>query len=178
MTHCVDFWKKWKTEPNFCGLGSSVAKQYDKYLTFVDEFSTEFEIDSDIVYRNVPQSSIKRILQFKKSSDIRKKAEKSIADTLKSKRAITSKYVDSVIEIVPRTKKLITEPKVVIAPLSESHQETIASNQIKDKIRMLTTVLTTGQIEVLLEVAKQNNLDNEYEAMVMVIKWASEKINK
>jgi hypothetical protein len=176
MTHCIDFWQKWKREPNFCGLGSSTAKSFDRYIDFVEDFSKEFGISHDVVYRNVPQSAVKPILHFKKDSDVRVKATQKIAETLNGKHAVTVKFVNSVIGVPTVPSKMIEEPKVIIAPMSEQHREAIVSNNVKDKIRLLTSALSTGQIAVLSKVMEQNELNNEYEAISLVIKWAGDRL--
>lgn len=176
MAHCIDFWRKWKSEPNFCGLGGSTAKMYDEYLNFVDDFSKQYDIDPDIVYRNAPQSAIKPILRYRKNSEVRTRVTQAIAETLKSKHAITGKYVNEIVGLPTIPKKMMEEPKVIVAPISEPHREVINSNAIKDKIRLLTSALTSGQMNILSEVAKINQLDNEYEAMALIIKWAAEKL--
>lgn len=175
MTHCVDFWEKWKREPNFCGLGTGTANSFDKYIDFVEDFSKEFGIAQDIVYRNVPQSAVKTILRFKKNSSVRRDATQKIAETLRGKNAVTVKFVSSIIGTETRPK-LIEAPKVIVAPISESRQDAIVSNNVKDKIRLITTALSSGQIAVLLKVMEQNNLDNEYEAISLLIKQAGERI--
>lgn len=178
MTHCIDFWQKWKREPNFCGLGSSTAKSFDRYIDFVEDFSKEFGISHDVLYRNVPQSAVKPILHFKKDSDVRVKATQKIAETLNGKHAVTVKFVNSVIGVPTVPSKMIEEPKVIIAPISEQHRETIESNNVKDKVRQITAALSTGQMNVLTKVMEQNGLNNEYEAISLVIKWASERVDK
>lgn len=178
MTACSDLYKKWKTEPNFCGLGKDEANYIDKYIDFVDDFSKEFGIAEEVVYRNAPRTAVKPILRFDKKSDVRKKVTAAIADTLKSKHAISTKFVNLEIGLPAVPKKMVEEPKVIVAPISEQHAEAIKSNKIADKIRQLTVALTPGQMNVLLSVMKLNNLDNEYEAISLVIKWAAERVNR
>lgn len=173
MTHCVDFFKKWKKEPNFCGLGKTACSDIERYLVFVDEFSSENGMDAEAVYRNVPQNAVKPILKFKKDSDIRKRASKEIAKTLKSKQAVTGKYVNSVIGIIPRPKTYINPP---VAIVSEGGKEAFATNLVKDKVRLITSALSVGQLKVLTNVMEKEKLNNEYEAIGVVIKWASERL--
>jgi len=175
MTHCVDFFKKWKKEPNFCGIGKASCKGIEQYLEFADDFASEHGIDVSIVYRNVPQSAVKPILKFKRDSDIRKKASKSIAQTLKDKHAITGKYVNSIIGIDATPRKVIqTLPAVSATQSTDSHSD----GSIKDKIRLINNALTTGQLNVLHKVMSIYELNNEYEAIGLIIKWASERVEK
>jgi hypothetical protein len=175
MTHCIDFWKKWKKEPNFCGIGKSSAKMYDKYLDFVDNFSKEFGFEPEVVYQNVPQTAVKGLLRFKPESDIRKRAESQIAQTLQDKHAVTSSYVSYIIGLGPTTKPLITSP--IVAAASGISKEVLEATEVKDRIRLINNALTTGQHNILLEVMSAENLDNEYEALAKILIWAKERIN-
>ena len=175
MTHCIDFWKKWKKEPNFCGIGKSSARQYDKYLDFVDNFSKEFGFEPEVVYQNVPQTAVKALLRFKPESDIRKRAETQIAQTLRDKHATTSSYVNYIIGLGPTTKPLIASP--VVAAASGITKEAFNKADITDRVRLIVAALTTGQYNILLEVMKAEELDNEYEALARVLVWAKERIN-
>jgi hypothetical protein len=175
MTHCVEFFRKWKKEPNFCGLGKSACNVVEQYLSFVNDLSSDHGINEDIVYRNVPISSVKPLLKFKKDSDIRKKASRSIAQVLNSKQGVTGKYVNQVIGIDVSRKKFIQTQKT---PQSEIPTESLKTNKLKDKIRLITSALSSGQMDILIDVMKSNNLENEYEALSLIIKWASERIKQ
>lgn len=144
----------------------------DSYLAFAEEFSKDYGFDVNIIYRNVPSSAVKPILRFKRDSDIRKRAEKAIAQTLKDKHAVTGKYVNTVIGIIPEPKKFASSP---IAISSAGAKDAFAVNTVKDKIRLITSALTSGQMKVLTTIMEKHQLNNEYEALSLVIKWASEK---
>jgi hypothetical protein len=173
MTHCADFFRKWKKEPNFCGLGKTACNAIEKYLEFADEFSEEHGIDVGVVYRNVPQTAVKPIMKFKRDSDIRQRATKMIAQTVKDKHAVTGKYVNTIMGIDATPKKFTPSP---IQFTSEPSTPATKTDKIKDKIRLLTSILTTGQLEVLQRVMKEKELDNEYEALAVVIKWSAERL--
>jgi hypothetical protein len=178
MTACSDLYKKWKVEPNFCGLGKVEANYIDKYISFVEEFAKQFDIPEDVVYRNAPRSAVKPILRFRKDSAVRQAAVQAVADTLKGKHSVTSKFVNANIGVQLKPQKMVEAPKVIVAPISEPHRLQIDSNNIKDKMRLITSVLTTGQMMVLTNVMIFAELDNEYEALSLIIKWAAERIGK
>jgi hypothetical protein len=171
---CVDYFRKWKKEPNFCGLGKTTANKVDKYLEFVEEFSEEYKFDEELIYRNVPQSSITPIMRFKKDSDIRSKVKKQIAQTLRDKHAVSLKYVNFLVGIDPTTKPLNQNP--IIQSTSEIPKETFAKNNVKEKLRVISSVLTPGQMGILSDVAKKKDLDDEYAALALVLIWAKERI--
>ena len=175
MTHCIDFWKKWKKEPNFCGIGKSSARSYDKYLEFVDNFSKEYDFEPEVVYQNAPQTAVKTLLRFKPESDIRKRAEQQIALTLRDKHAITSTYVNYIIGMGPSSKPLVTSP--IVAAASSIPKEAFSKAEITDRVRLIRNALTTGQQGILLEVMKAKSFDNEYEALALALIWAKEKLD-
>jgi len=174
MTHCVDFWRKWKKEPNFCGLGKSSARSYDKYLDFAEGFSKEFGFDLEVIYQNAPQAAVKALLRFKPDSDIRVRAEKQIAQTLKDKHSITSSYVNYIIGLGPSIKPLVTSP--VVAAASGISKEAFNKADVTDRVRLIVSALTTGQHNILLEVMKVKDLDNEYAALAQILIWAKERL--
>lgn len=167
---CVDYFRKWKKEPNFCGVGKATENTINKYLEFADEFSNTYKFDIDLVYRNVPQTAVKPLLKFKKDSDIRTKVMKQIAQTLSDKHAISLRYVQQLIGLEPKSKPLVISPAV--AAISEIPQEAFTTNSIKDKIRLITSALPSGQIDMLDEIMKKKDLDNEYAALILAIKTA------
>lgn len=142
MPHCIEYFEKWRKEPNFCGIGKVSANQIDQYLKFVDEFAGEYDIDVAVIYRNCPSTAIKPLLRFKKDSEIRIKAKKEIAEVLKNKQGITSKFINVVIGLPPIPIKMKEEPRVIVAPMSEPHREVVSKNTIKDKIRLITSPCT------------------------------------
>lgn len=174
MTHCPEFFKKWKKEPNFCGVGKAVASNIDRYIDFVEDFSKETGLEEGIIYRNAPLNAVKPILKFKKDSDLRKQATKKIAQTLQGKQAISGKYVASIIGIVAEPRKFVASP---IAATAELAQDALKTNTVKDKIRLINSALTTGQIKILNDIMTKHELDNEYEAVALVIKWAGERLD-
>ena len=172
MTACAELYKKWKKEPNFCGLGKSEASSVNKYIEFVEDFSKEYGIEESIVYRNAPRTAIKPLLKFKKDSDIRKNAAKKISQVLNDKHAITGTYVGAVIGMIPQPKTFVKSPMVIS---SEGVTDSFQKSSIKDKVRLITSVLTTGQMNIVIDVMKKQHLDNEYEAISLIIKWAPER---
>jgi len=167
---CVDYFRKWKKEPNFCGVGKATENTINKYLEFAEDFSNTYKFDVDLVYRNVPQTSVKPLLKFKKDSDIRIKAMKQIAQTLNDKHAISLRYVYQIIGIEPKVKPLVLSPAV--AAISEIPKDAFETNSVKDKIRLITSALPTGQINMLDDIMKKKDLDNEYAALIVAIKTA------
>lgn len=56
MAHCVDFFKKWEKEENFCGLGKNSQKKINRYLEAVaNEFLSD-GVTEDDCYKYLPTS--------------------------------------------------------------------------------------------------------------------------
>lgn len=171
MTHCVEFWRKWKKEPNFCGLGKGSAKSYDRYLQFADEMSSKFDIPVETIYLNAPSGAVKPVLRFKKEGELYRGAMKKIATTLKGKQAVTLKYTNSILGIVSESKPVVDViPKAEIAAV-------VDKTTLSGKIRMINSVLSVGHKKILQEIIGSEHLDNEYEALLIALKWAGERIN-
>ena len=175
MAKCVEFWQKWKREPNFCGVGTQTAKSFDLYLKLADEISEEYGIPVEVIYRNAPQTALKPILRFAKSSKMRQTVKQAVAETIKSKHAITAKYINSVMGREP-VRVFVPEPKTKIAPLSAERREIIATNSISDKIRLMRAALSPGQISVLSDIIRAGYAEDEHGAIAVALKWAGEKL--
>ena len=171
---CVDYFRKWKKEPNFCGVGKATENTINKYLEFVEEFAGEYKFDTELLYRNAPQTAIKPLLKFKKDSDLRLKARKQIAQTLTDKHAISAKYVNFLIGIDPTPKPLAVNP--IVQATAEIPKEVFTKNTVKDKLRILSSALTPGQMGILSDVAEKKDLDDEYAALSLVLIWAKERL--
>lgn len=175
MGHCPSFWRKWRKEPNFCGLGPTTARSYDRYLKFVDELIEEYGIPEDIIYRNATHATIRPLLKFKSDSDIRKKAMRQIAQTIKDKHSITVAYVNHIIGIETPQKPLKVAPPIAAAAgISTEERE---KSTVQAKIRLLNGVLTAGQKNILMVIMNREKLENEYEALAIALIWAKERID-
>lgn len=175
MVRCPDYWKKFRKEPNFCGLGGSTVRQMNKYLDFVDWFSDAYGIHEDIVYNNAPCAAMAPLLRFSKESETWRETSDKVAETLKSKQAVSAKYVEKLIGIEPPRKKAKVSP--VMAVMSEMPKEVFDTKRVSDKIRLINSALTTGQRGILMSVMEKEGLDNEYEALNRVLLWAKARID-
>ena len=165
MTRCGDMYKKWRRERNFCGLGNATAKNIDRYLEFVDELILASGIEEDIIYANVPCSTVNPVLKFKIGSEMRNLVVKKIVQTLNNKQSITLRFVNNVLGIAYEPKKMKPNPLV---PTSEALTK-FDKNKLKDKIRLIYSILDSGQHKILLDTMTKKGLDNEYEALCLLI---------
>ena len=175
MSHCTQFWRKWRKEPNFCGLSKSTVNNHNKYLAYVDWFTSEYDIPEDIVFNNATSAALAPLLRFSRDSDTWKTTSDKIAETLKSKQAVTGKYVEKLIGIEPPKRKIKVSP--VMAVMSEMPKEVFDTKRVSDKIRLINSALTTGQRGILMSVMEREGLDNEYEALNRVLLWAKARID-
>lgn len=175
MTRCVDFYKKWKSEPNFCGLGLGSARDVDKYLSLIEILSQQSDIPEGKFYKYLPLSAAKSLLLFRTDSEIYRTATKKITDDLKKVQSpFTSKdikkllYLDKNESVVPRYH--------FKNPHAKTKGERISAITRKTKLITTTELLTTGQRLVLRKIMEKYDKDNEYSALSFIIRWASEKL--
>ena len=165
MTACADLYKKVKRCGNFCGLGDNEYRMVTKYLDFVEEFTERYGFTEDFVYVNCPRHAVYPALKFKRGSDIRTKVMDEINKTLKDKRSISRKFIELIMGVSPPMKKI----PVPIVPKSEIPSVALTKNLVADKIRLLNSVLTTGQIRILNSCMEKHQLNNEYEAISKIL---------
>ena len=63
MTRCADFWKKWRKEPNFCGLSPQAISEIKGYLELVDKL-VKTGIPEDTIFDMCPSGSCRPVLRL------------------------------------------------------------------------------------------------------------------
>jgi len=172
MTHCVDFFCKWKEEPNFCGIGKAAARDIERYLDFVEGVSTKSDLPTSLFYKYIPVSSAKPILTFKEESGLRQTAVDKIIDEVKKQRCVSLKNVKKYLHIDQKSdmatavkKSHMKHPRVMVS-ISKDTKD----SQLQEKIRLLKDrILTSGQISILQEYARVYHKDNEYAALTSIL---------
>lgn len=96
MTHCLEFWRKWEKEPNFCGLGRSAVQLYNSYLKLVKELS-EQGIDESVTIVTFPEGIARPVHTL--SGDLRARTVKIIVDGLKTGKKFTAQDVKDLLGI-------------------------------------------------------------------------------
>jgi hypothetical protein len=176
VTHCAEFFQKWKKEPNFCGVGRATAQKIDRYIDFVEGFSKEYKIPEEVIVYNAPMGAVSELLRYKEDVEIRKDAEKQIAKVLtEDKKAITSNYVKHIIGITPKTKPIFKSP--VVAAASGISKAVMDTTRVQDRVRLINNASTSGQKNILLEIMSREGLDNEYDAYTKALIWAKERMD-
>lgn len=204
MAHCVDFYKKWKREPNFCGIGNIGVNQISKYLEIVDEL-VNTGLDDEECFKYLSSSSVNYIwfLKLKKGSPIRNEVFNKIISAITNKKAIRKKDIRSWVNfkswsediaeknLAPKEfnefhiaitygKKLLTAGKLEkycenkFACKPDGTQVLVST--LSNKMRYLDLVLTLGQRNILTEMVNRNYGDNEYAALCIVFKWAADRL--
>lgn len=174
MTHCVDFYHKWKREPNFCGMGKQSARTIEKYLDLVGELSETSGLPESLIYVNAPCGAVKNILRFKKGGELRSMAIRKIGTTLKDKKAITAKYVNNILGIGNDTKPL----KSPINPVAlQAAISTAENTTVRDKERLISDLFTAGQKGIILDVMQKKGFDSKYEALSHLLIRGKEAID-
>ena len=63
MTRCADFWRKWRKEPNFCGLSPQAISEIKGYLELVDKL-VKTGIPEDTIFDMCPSGSCRPVLRL------------------------------------------------------------------------------------------------------------------
>ncbi len=178
MTRCVDFYYKWKVEPNFCGLGKTAQRNTERYLEYVEYFSKKYEIPQAVIYKFFPLSSVKYVLRFREGSQPRNIAEEQIAKILAGKRkTISSKTIKKALGIssLPKSGWGILNPvlkRKVSLPTSNPNAPDIVR-----KRQLMRELLTKGQLSTLYEYAIEFGYEDEYAVLAFLIKEASVRVD-
>lgn len=171
MTACKEFYDKLKKDPDFCGLTKKEVETRLKYAEFVKRISEDHGFKEQDVFKNATYNAICPILGFSKNSDLRKQTTEKIVRVLKERKKVTAPVVRHMMGREPEPKP--TKPVVV----TREHATTRFTVTLSDKIKTLTSILSTGQKGILLEIMEQKNCDNEYAALCYLFTlWASGEV--
>jgi len=96
MTRCTDFWKKWRKEPNFCGLSETTVDEIEKYLSTVDKICT-LGLKEDTVYENFPEGAARPLIRMEEG-DPRTNVLNFVVKSLKQGDKLTGKMIQTTIK--------------------------------------------------------------------------------
>jgi hypothetical protein len=66
MSHCHDFFRKWKREYNFCGLRPQDAKEMDRYIDLSEKIAASgAEVDIDFIHDHFTAGAARPLLRCK-----------------------------------------------------------------------------------------------------------------
>ncbi len=92
MTYCIDFFRKFKKEGNFCGLDKTQVSRLNAYLDVVEMLMKQ-KIAEETVYTNFPVGAARPLLSAK--GDERTEALNFVTSALKSGKKITQGSLQS-----------------------------------------------------------------------------------
>ena len=129
MTHCTDFWHKWRKEPNFCGLSPQSISEIKGYLELVDKI-VKTGITEETVFENCPSGACRPLLRLS-DDETRVKGLNYIVSCLKRKEKVTQNDLQTTIagwlkkEVckLPESTQLrrTKEPLLVETPIAPLH---------------------------------------------------------
>jgi len=98
MTRCADFWKKWRKEPNFCGLSPQAISEIKGYLELVEKL-TRSGIQEETIFEMCPSGACRPLLRL---SDDETKTEgiNYLIRHLKDGEKVTAKNLKATINAV------------------------------------------------------------------------------
>jgi hypothetical protein len=129
MTRCTDFWKKWRKEPNFCGLSQNTVDEIEDYLSTVDKICT-LGIKEDTVFENFPEGAARPLLRMDEG-DPRTNVLNFVIKNLKQGEKLTSKIIQTTIksflpdEVVGQGSRKIPQMRKPKAPLPVEKKEPV-----------------------------------------------------
>jgi hypothetical protein len=98
MTHCIQFYHKWKREGNYCGLRKQDAKDIDSYLSLVERISqTPTGLESDFVFDHFTAGAARPLIRCK-DEDVKTKATNYVISCLKRGEDVTGGDLQATIE--------------------------------------------------------------------------------
>jgi len=95
LTHCTDFWHKWRKEPNFCGLSPQSISEIKGYLELVDKI-VKTGITEETVFENCPSGACRPLLRLS-DDETRVKGLNYIVSCLKRKEKVTQNDLQTTI---------------------------------------------------------------------------------
>jgi hypothetical protein len=168
MSHCARwFHMVLKEGPQACGLSKQEFSRFQRYVPFATELAKENGLDEDLVFQNVPMSSISNLIKFKKDTPNRKNAEDHIVKALKSKRRPTAKTIDAALGIESNVKSLRNPD----ATKKEVPRKVILVEKGSDAVKMnewFLSGLNSGQKQQWRDFADRKDIDNEYLAFCYI----------
>jgi hypothetical protein len=124
MSHCVDFWHKWRKEPNFCGLSPQSVSEIKGYLELVDKIK-KAGIPEDTIYEKCTSGACRPLLRLA-DDETRVKGVNYVISSLKRGEKITGGDLQSSINAWLGKE---TVCKVPTKPAPESTQLRTNENQ-------------------------------------------------
>jgi len=123
--HCIDYWRKWQREGNFCGLREQDAKVNDDYLTIVERISCDSTgLDSDFVFDHFTAGAARPLIRCR-DEDVKVKALNYVIACLKRKEDVTGGDLAATIDMfLGRTEKKSTQMRTETPPLPVENDST------------------------------------------------------
>lgn len=158
-----------------CGLSEQTATEIKKAAEFCDDYPE---------FSNCATNSITAILRVE-DEEIRKRVINFACGILKkepqNKFRFTENEIRNIIkQVSPRSKTQSKKDKTTSNTNRAKRTSALYPRQdaqgISSKNRLLTSVLSSGQINTLIEIMEEYDKPDAYSALSLVIKWASERI--
>lgn len=137
MTHCLDFYRKWKRDQNFCGLRKQEAKDIDTYLSIVEKISGNGAgVDSDFVFDHFTAGAARPLIRCK-DPEASTKAMNYVIACLKRGEDVTGGDLDATIKVftgkskekpVPESTQM-RNPDTLQAPIDETPAQSLADRE-------------------------------------------------
>lgn len=161
-----------KADPDIAGICGLMTKDgielAKKYVALKNQLVEDYGLDQDFIRANLSMSAIINLVKFSPASDIRKKATEKIAQALKMERRLTKRDVDTIIGYVPKQPAHpAIKPAEIRLPCNPAITLINAPTNKRSEIALQFCKVAGNSIGVYEELAKKNNLEDEYAAFIV-----------
>ncbi len=207
MPHCVDFWKRWEKERNFCGLSVQHASKLDRHYNFVKTLSQEYCIELEVILKlfSSAASSNSAFIGLKPDSKIREATIKKIIECLREGKQIRQidmiewtgvrTWSDEVAKenLHPlaynsfRAGQQRKQASIERAKTSGTDNMPCAGGQsagdahdfsLESRIGYINRITSVGQKNIISLLISEGHAKDEYDAFSKALGWAVDRIKK
>jgi len=204
MSHCIEFFEKWKKEENFCGIGKVQAGAINRYLETVNELVSGYSLDEKICYKLLPSSAITAtgFLSLNPECPLRKVVLDKIAASLKDGKKLRRIDVVKMTGLNTWTLDFVKEncQKNALATYRSNHAHKLMSIRkaqnvdpnklpwtllggasaqgLEARMNFLKFFSSQGQINILQSIIDVGDAANLYDAYCTALTWASEIVEE
>jgi len=202
MAHCLDFWRKWKQEENFCGVGKLQVRKLNKYLALATELKEKYGIDEEQVYTHLSASAVNNTgLSGLVDCPLRKEVLDKIAANITGQKQVRQLDIlewtgirswtddfakEHLSPLAFRSFKYAgkrnRERAIKRAKLASSDNlqygrgSDAADFPLEARLDYIRRITSIGQANILKQIIDAGHAKDEYDALCVALAWASEKV--
>jgi hypothetical protein len=172
-----------KENPDIAGIcGLMTLEQVElakKYITFKSHLVEEYGIDQDVIRSNLSMRAVENLLKFPPNNEVRSRSTKIIAKCLLDlNRRLTKPDVDKIIGYAPKSQRrtAINPAEIRLAANPQISLTNTPKNERRELLNQFIK-LAGNSIGVYQELAKRNDLEDEYVAFISGVSIIQKYLN-